>query len=74
MEEVATADAVRDFGFAGCAHARKKSLRQVLLVDKETLDAMNLRPGIIRENITTEGIHVNGLGLGERLRSRYFCK
>ena len=40
----------------------------MLLVDKETLDAMNLRPGIIRENITTEGINVNGLGLGEQLR------
>jgi MOSC domain-containing protein YiiM len=68
MEEVATADAVADLGFAGCAHAKKKSLRQVLLVDKETLDAMDLRPGIIRENITTEGINVNGLGLGEQLR------
>jgi MOSC domain-containing protein YiiM len=67
MEEVETADAVTDFGFAGCVHA-KKSLRQVLLVDKETLDAMDLRPGIIRENITTEGINVNGLGLGEQLR------
>jgi len=44
--------------FAGCAHARKNSNRQVLLVDKETLDAMELRPGIIRENITTEGLNV----------------
>jgi MOSC domain-containing protein YiiM len=68
MEEVETADAVTDFGFAGCAHAKKSSTRQVLLVDKETLDAMDLRPGIIRENITTEGINVNGLGLGEQLR------
>ena len=68
MEEVETADAVTDFGFAGCAHAKKSSMRQVLLVDKETLDAMDLRPGIIRENITTEGINVNGLGLGEQLR------
>jgi hypothetical protein len=30
-------------------------VRQLLLVDRETLDAMNLRPGIIRENITTQG-------------------
>jgi MOSC domain-containing protein YiiM len=67
-EEVATADSVADLGFAGCAHAKKKSPRQVLLVDKETLDAMDLRPGMIRENITTEGINVNGLGLGEQLR------
>jgi MOSC domain-containing protein YiiM len=68
MEEVETADAVADLGFVGCAHAKKKSLRQVLLVDKETLDAMDLRPGIIRGNVTTEGLNVNGLGLGEQLR------
>jgi MOSC domain-containing protein YiiM len=68
MEEVETAEAVIDFGFAGCAHAKKSSLRQVLLVDKETLEAMDLPPGRIRENITTEGINVNGLGLGEQLR------
>jgi hypothetical protein len=35
MEEVETADAVADLGFVGCAHAKKKSLRQVLLVDKK---------------------------------------
>jgi MOSC domain-containing protein YiiM len=68
IEEVETADAVADLGFVGCAHAKKKSLRQVLLLDKETLDAMDLGPGIIRENITTEGLNVNGLGLGEQLR------
>jgi MOSC domain-containing protein YiiM len=55
-------------GFAGCAHARPHSHRQVLLVDTETLEAMNLRPGIIRENITTSGLNVNGLEIGQRLR------
>jgi MOSC domain-containing protein YiiM len=68
MEEAETVEAVADLGFAGCSHARKGGNRQVLLVDKETLDAMELRPGIIRENITTEGLNVNGLALGERLR------
>jgi MOSC domain-containing protein YiiM len=68
MEEVESAEAVADFGFAGCAHARTKSKRQILLVDKETLDAMELQPGIIRENITTEGLNVNGLAIGEQLR------
>jgi len=29
---------------------------------------MNLRPGIIRENVTTEGLNVNGLKLGEQLQ------
>jgi MOSC domain-containing protein YiiM len=68
MEELFAAEAVEGFGFAGCAHARTGSERQVLLVDRETLDALNLPPGIIRENVTTEGINVNGLAPGESLR------
>ncbi|HET8964655.1 MAG TPA: MOSC domain-containing protein [Candidatus Acidoferrum sp.] len=68
MEQLDTADAVTDLGFAGCSHARPASKRQVLLVDKETLDSMELQPGIIRENITTSGLNVNGLLPGERLR------
>jgi len=68
MEEIFVAQAETDLGFANCSHARKGSKRQVLLVDKETLDAMTLVPGIVRENITTQGLNVNGLGVGERLR------
>lgn len=69
MEEVFATEAETDFGFATCVHARRGSKRQVLLVDKETLDAMDLVPGIIRENITTQGLNVNGLKVGERLRA-----
>jgi MOSC domain-containing protein YiiM len=29
---------------------------------------MNLQPGIIRENITADGLNVNGLKLGEQLQ------
>ena len=29
---------------------------------------MNLSPGITRENITTSGLHVNGLEIGQKLR------
>jgi len=65
LAEVCVAD---NSGFAGCAHARPHSARQVLLVDSETLEAMNLEPGIIRENITTSGLNVNGLEIGARLR------
>lgn len=68
MEELLTATLVADSGISGCAHSRTGSKRQVLLVDRETLEAMQLSPGIIRENITTEGINVNGLGVGQRLR------
>lgn len=67
MEEVPEICALQDTGFQGCAHARPGSKRQVLLVDQETLDAMNLRPGIIRENITTQGLNVNGLTPGQQL-------
>lgn len=68
MEHLFAAEAVQDFGFAGCAHGRAGSERQVLLVDQETLDALKLSPGVIRENITSEGLNVNGLQPGESLR------
>jgi MOSC domain-containing protein YiiM len=68
MEELAEILAVEDSGFDGCARARSGSKRQVLLVDNETLELMELRPGIIRENITTTGLNVNGLALGQHLR------
>jgi MOSC domain-containing protein YiiM len=67
MEELSEAEAIADAGFEGCAHALADGKRQVLLVDRETLDAMDLPPGALRENITTEGINVNGLPLGELL-------
>ena len=68
MEQLGEATALKDLGFAGCAHARSASERQILLVDRETLDALELLPGTIRENITTEGLNVNGLSVGESLR------
>jgi MOSC domain-containing protein YiiM len=68
MEELSEAAVVSDFGLTGCAHARRNSKRQVLLVDRETLEAMELQPGIIRENITTDGLNVNGLPIGQKLR------
>jgi MOSC domain-containing protein YiiM len=68
MEEIAEARALEDSGLQGCAHARTDTPRQVLLMDSETLELMELAPGIIRENITTRGINVNGLNAGQRLR------
>jgi MOSC domain-containing protein YiiM len=59
---------VDDTGFEGCAHGRPGRKRQVLLVDRETLEAMDLQPGIIRENITTDGLNVNSLQMGQQLR------
>ena len=68
MEELREAVAVQDAGLEGCAHARPTGKRQVLLMDEETLRAFELAPGIVRENVTTEGLDVNGLVLGQKLR------
>ena len=68
MEELTEARVLADFGLEGCAHARPGTGRQVLLMDRETLEAMELRPGVLRENITTDGLNVNSLPLGQHLR------
>ncbi len=67
MEELAAARAVENSGLEGCAHARPRGKRQVLLVDAETLGSLHLAPGIIRENMTTEGLDVNALQVGQKL-------
>lgn len=67
-EELSEVRVVGDMGFEGCAHGRPGGKRQVLLVDRETLEAMDLQPGIIRENITTDGLNVNSLQVGQLLR------
>jgi MOSC domain-containing protein YiiM len=68
MEELREARILADFGLKGCAHAHEGSGRQVLLVDRETVEAMELTPGILRENITTDGLNVNSLQMGQQLR------
>jgi MOSC domain-containing protein YiiM len=68
MEEIEEIRALENFGLAGCTHARTDNPRQVLLMDSETLESMDLQPGVIRENVTTRGINVNGLRMGQRLR------
>jgi len=68
MEELREARILADFGLEGCAHAKPGSGRQILLVDRETLEAMELQPGLLRENITTDGLNVNSLSIGQQLR------
>jgi MOSC domain-containing protein YiiM len=67
MEEVPSARVVENSGLEGCAHARPGGKRQVLLADVETLCSMKLTPGVTRENITTKGLHVKALQLGQTL-------
>jgi MOSC domain-containing protein YiiM len=68
MEELQEARILADLGLEGCAHAQPGGNRQVLLVDRETLEAMELQPGVLFENITTDGLNVNSLEIGQRLR------
>lgn len=61
-------EAIENRGFAGCIHARPGGRRQVLLMDIETLEEFGLAPGAVKENITTQGIVLRALRIGERLR------
>jgi MOSC domain-containing protein YiiM len=68
MEELEEVRIITNVGLEDCAHARPRGgPRQVLLVDRETLEAMELQPGIVRENITTDGIDVNSLAQNQEL-------
>jgi MOSC domain-containing protein YiiM len=68
MDARDTVRAVAGHGFEGCAHARAGTKRQVLFVSREHLDALDLEPGRIRENITVEGADVHEWPIGQRVR------
>ena len=59
--------AVESGGFEGCAHANPPR-REVLLVSKQHLDAVDVEPGAIRENVTVEGVDVHDWPVGARVR------
>ena len=60
--------AVENKGLKGCVHGRKDSSRQVLLMDIETLGEFGVSPGRMKENITTRGLVLGELILGQRVR------
>ena len=68
MKELAEAKAVENKGFKGCIHGRPDSKRQVLLMDRETLDKFELAPGVVKENVTVVGLDFQKLGIGQRLK------
>ena len=61
-------NAIERLGLEGDIHAVKESSRQVLLIEKETLDALKLKPAMLRENVTTEGIPLMSLQRKQRLQ------
>ena len=65
MVSVQETRAIADFGLEGDRHARKGIARQVLLMDKETLDSFGLAPSVIKENITVEGLDFSTIGRGQ---------
>jgi MOSC domain-containing protein YiiM len=69
MREFEEVFAVENKGFQDCLHGRSGSTRQVLLMDLETLEEFGIAPGRARENITTRGIALGTLPLGQRLRA-----
>ncbi|MCY3757444.1 MAG: MOSC domain-containing protein [Acidobacteria bacterium] len=68
MQPVNPARVIRDFGLEEDRHARAGSERQILLIEEETLQAMNLSTGDVKENLTTRGIALTGLDNGSILQ------
>jgi len=68
VREFDEAFAVANKGFKDCVHGRPGSSRQLLLVDVETLDEFGIVPGRVKENITTRGIKLERLLMGQRMR------
>lgn len=68
MQPVSPARLIQDFGLEKDRHARAGSERQILLIEEETLQAMNLRIGKVKENLTTRGIVLKGLDRGRILQ------
>jgi MOSC domain-containing protein YiiM len=68
VREFDEAFAVANKGFKDCVHGRPGSSRQLLVVDVETLEEFGIAPGRVKENITTRGIKLEGLLMGQRMR------
>jgi MOSC domain-containing protein YiiM len=60
-------NAIAAHGFEGCAHANPPR-REVLFASKQHLDALEVAPGAIRENVTVDGADVELWPVGQRVR------
>ena len=70
MKNVDTAKLIAGVGIEGDGHAVSdgvRKARQVLLMDQETLDALDLSPGEVRENVTTSGLDLSSLEAGQQV-------
>ena len=66
-DPVQQATAISNQGLEGDRSCKPGAIRQVLVMDKETLDEFDLRPGQIKENITTTGLDLAQTKAGQVL-------
>ena len=64
-DPVQEATALSGMGLEGDRSCSADNVRQVLFMDKETLDRLELEPGQIKENITTQGIDLTQAKAGQ---------
>ena len=63
-DPVQEATAISGTGLEGDRSARKGNMRQVLIMDNETLGEFGLVPGQIKENITVSGLDLSQTAAG----------
>ena len=68
MQPVQSAELIENLGLKGDKHALPDSVRQVLLIEKETLDELHLEIGQVKENITVTNIDLMRLQPKQRLQ------
>lgn len=70
MKRVSEANAIEQRGFDGDRHAKRKSggKRQLLLVDGQSYAELGLEPGQLKENVIVEGLALEALPAGQRLK------
>ena len=70
MNPVDSATFIEGFGIEGDRHAVKsgaRTVRQVVLMDEDTLEGFGLGIGQVRENVTVRGIDLHQVAAGQRL-------
>ena len=70
MKEVNGANFLTGQGMEGDRHLRsdgRRSNRQVLIMDSETLSHFDLLPGQVRENVTVAGLDFSSISAGDKV-------
>ncbi len=67
-DPVQEATAISGLGLDGDRSAYEGNTRQVLFIDKETLDDLGLAPGQVKENITVTGLDLSQTKAGQAFR------